>query len=190
MTPKGKVLWFTGLSGAGKTTIAEALHAHLMKVKCMAVVLDGDLLRKGLNTDLGFSAADRSENIRRIAEIAKLLVHNGIVCIVSTISPYAELREKAKEIIGQELFSEIFINAPLQVCEERDVKGLYGKARRNQIASFTGIHDDYMPPVNPDLEIRTDLLTPDESVRKIIVWFNNLVNTGLVGLQQIDWHNV
>lgn len=134
----------------------------------MCVILDGDELRKGISANLGFSVEDRTENIRRTAEIARLLVTNGIICIVSTISPYPELRNTAKKIIGEPYFFEVFINAPLSVCEERDVKGLYNKARMNEISSFTGVHDAYIPPESPDLEIRTDLLSIEESLEKIV----------------------
>lgn len=174
LASKGKVLWFTGLSGAGKTTIAQALHAQWMQQQCFCIILDGDQLRQGINAGLGFSVEDRRENIRRIAEIARLLVDNGIICIVSTISPYAALRDMAKQIIGPGSFSEIFINAPLPVCEQRDVKGLYHKARQNQINSFTGVHDSYEPPVHPDLEIKTDILNLEESVQAITNWFGEL----------------
>lgn len=176
---KGKALWFTGLSGAGKTTLARELYAHFSKKKVFCVILDGDILRQGLNMDLGFSVEDRTENVRRIAEVARLLVNNGITCIVSTISPYTELRDNAKRIIGQEHFLEIFINAPLSVCEERDVKGLYQKARQNQITSFTGIQDDYMPPASPHLEVRTDILSIEESLERLVVWFEELVHAGI-----------
>ncbi|MGB8193331.1 MAG: adenylyl-sulfate kinase [Chitinophagaceae bacterium] len=175
MDQKGKALWFTGLSGAGKTTLAKALHERFKKNKIFCVILDGDELRQTINAGLGFSSADRSENIRRIAEIARLMVNNGIICIISTISPYPELRANAKQIIGEEHFSEIFINAPLAVCEERDVKGLYKKARQNKIGSFTGVHDEYTPPESPDLEILTDVFSIEESVEKIYNWYLHLV---------------
>lgn len=177
-----RVLWFTGLSGAGKTTLARALYGYLTKRNIFCVILDGDDLRKGVNADLGFSPEDRAENIRRTAQIARLLVYNGVLCIVSTISPYPELRDSAKNIIGRDYFSEIFINAPLSLCEERDVKGLYRKARQNQINSFTGIHDAYDPPVNPDLEVRTDILSIEESVQRIIIWYENTIVHGLPSL--------
>jgi adenylyl-sulfate kinase len=172
----GKVFWFTGLSSAGKTTLATAMCAILQKKNIFCVVLDGDELRSGINADLGFSIDDRRENIRRTAEIARLFAGNGITCIVSTISPYAELRENARKIIGRDRFFEIYINAPLQVCEKRDVKGLYRKARQNQIMSFTGIQDAYSPPENPDLEIRTDLLSIDESAHRLNRWYEDVIN--------------
>jgi len=166
--PFCKVLWYTGLSGAGKTTLAQALYEYLIRQGIVSVILDGDQLRKGISSNLGFSTEDRTENIRRTAEIAKLFLSNGIICIVSTISPYPELRNIAREIIGEEFFFEIFINAPLSVCEERDVKGLYNKARHNEISSFTGVHDAYIAPENPNLEIRTDILSIEESLDKIV----------------------
>jgi adenylylsulfate kinase len=180
MDQKGKALWFTGLSGAGKTTLAKALHERFKKNKIFCVILDGDELRQTINAGLGFSSADRSENIRRIAEIARLMVNNGIICIISTISPYPELRANAKQIIGEEHFSEIFINAPLSVCEERDVKGLYKKARQNKIGSFTGVHDEYTPPEFPDLEIMTDVFSIEESVEKIYNWYLQIVTAAPV----------
>ena len=174
LTQKGRALWFTGLSGSGKTTLARVLYIRLIKSKKICVILDGDELRQGVNAGLGFSVADRIENIRRIAEIAKLLVHSGITCIVSTISPYPELRSKAKEIIGEDHFFEIYINAPLAVCEKRDVKGLYKKARQNKIGSFTGVQDEYIPPEYPHLEIKTDIFSIEDSLEKILTWLECL----------------
>jgi adenylyl-sulfate kinase len=161
------VIWFTGLSGAGKTTLAVSLHRRLADNKLFSVVLDGDELRKGINAGLGFSPAERGENIRRAAEISLLFASNGIICIVSTISPYPGLRANARTIIGPHRFLEIYVSAPLTVCEQRDTKGFYRMARKNQIDGFTGIQDAYVPPENPDLEIRTDQYTIDESVEKI-----------------------
>jgi adenylylsulfate kinase len=172
---KGIALWFTGLSGAGKSTLAHALKGKVCRKWGSCIILDGDVMRKGINAGLGYSKEDRMENIRRIAEIASLLVDNGIICLVSTISPYPELRENARKIIGSEYFFEIFINASLEVCEERDVKGLYMKARQNQIGSFTGIQDEYVSPENPDLQIRTDLLSVPESVEEVMTWLDNVL---------------
>jgi adenylylsulfate kinase len=176
---KGRVLWFTGLSGSGKTTLARALRNHLSGISLFSIILDGDALRDGLNADLGFSAADRAENIRRVSELAKFLSNEGITCIVSTISPYAELRANAKKIVGEDVFFEIYISAPLSVCEQRDVKGLYRKARENRISAFTGIQDSYEPPSCPDLEIKTDLQSVEESVTKLSAWFSELQNIHL-----------
>lgn len=172
---KGMALWFTGLSGSGKTTLAKGFHTRLRDKNIFSVILDGDELRKGINAQLGFTPEDRAENIRRIAEIAKIIVDNGIVCLVSTISPYPKLRSDAREIIGDRFFTEIFINAPLSVCEERDVKGLYKRARDKAIPDFTGIQDKYIPPGNPDLEIRTDLLSEAESIELMFSWFRQKI---------------
>ena len=161
------VVWFTGLSGAGKTTLARGLQQRFRQNGYPSVILDGDELREGINSGLGFSKEARMENIRRAAEIAKILINNEVFCIVSTISPYPEMREKAREIIGAESFVEVFVNTPISVCEERDVKGFYKKARQNQVADFTGVQDAYLPPENPDLEIRTDILSVDSAVSTI-----------------------
>ena len=164
------VVWFTGLSGAGKTTLARGLQQRFRQNGYPSVILDGDELRDGINSGLGFSKEDRMENIRRAAEIAKIINNNEIFCIVSTISPYPELREKARMIIGVESFVEVFVNTPFSLCEERDVKGFYKKARQNQVADFTGVQDAYIPPENPDLEIRTDILSIESAVSKIFTY--------------------
>ena len=158
----------TGLSGAGKTTLAYALESALHGMGYFIQTLDGDNVRTGINKNLGFSDADRYENVRRIAEVSKLFLNCGIITIASFISPTAEIREMARTIIGEEDFIEFFINAPLEVCESRDVKGLYEKARRGEIKEFTGINAPYEIPVNPALEIRTDLLSIDGSVKQMI----------------------
>jgi adenylylsulfate kinase len=139
-------------------------------MKIFAVILDGDELRKGINAGLGFTPEDRKENIRRVAETGNLFVKNGIICIVSTISPYPELRANARKIIGHDRFVEIFVNTPLAVCEARDVKGFYEKARKNLITDFTGVQDSYIQPVNPDLEIKGDALSVEESVDEILAY--------------------
>lgn len=164
---QSKVLWLTGLSGSGKSTIAQALERKLHNEGYFAQVLDGDNIRSGLNNNLGFSLEDRKENIRRIAEIAKLYLHSGIITLNSFVSPTREIRGFAKDIIGLDDFIEIYINAPLEVCEARDVKGLYKKARNGEIKGFTGIDSPYEAPHNPALEIRTDQLSLDESVEQI-----------------------
>ena len=151
----GKVLWFTGLSGSGKSTLAIALEEKLFEQGYHVVVLDGDNIRTGINSNLGFSEADRKENIRRIAEIAKLFVNNGQICIVSFISPLIEMRDQAKSIIGAEHFVEVFIDTPIEECEARDVKGLYKKARAGEIQDFTGVNAPYEKPVHPDIHIET-----------------------------------
>lgn len=164
---KGKVIWLTGLSGSGKSTIAIQLERRLFESGHFAQVLDGDNIRNGINNNLGFSLEDRQENIRRIAEVAKLYCHSGIVTICTFISPTREIRAFAKNIIGAADFIEIYINAPLEVCEARDVKGLYQKARRGEIREFTGIDSPYEAPETPDLEIRTDLTSLEESVTRV-----------------------
>lgn len=168
LNQRAKVIWMTGLSGAGKTTLSYAVEAALHSQGYFVQTLDGDNVRTGINKNLGFSDADRYENIRRIAEVSKLFVNCGIITIASFISPTNEIREMAKSIIGSEDFIEIFVNAPLDVCESRDTKGLYKKARLGEIKEFTGINAPYESPVQPELEVRTDLLTIDESTKKII----------------------
>ena len=164
---RSKVIWLTGLSGSGKTTIAKTLERRLFAEGYFPQVLDGDNVRAGINRNLGFSEADRMENIRRIAEVSKLYLQSGIICLNAFISPKAEMREMAKSIIGPDDFFEIYINAPLEVCEQRDTKGLYQKARAGMIPNFTGINDPYEAPAHPDLEIRTDLMDTFEAVEAI-----------------------
>lgn len=161
---RSKVIWLTGLSGSGKSTIGLALEKRLFQENFVAQLLDGDNIRSGINKNLGFSEEDRKENIRRIAEIAKLYLSSGIITINSFISPTAETRNMAKEIVGDGDFLEIYINAPMATCESRDVKGLYKKARAGEIQGFTGVNQAYEEPENPALELRTDLLSVDEAV--------------------------
>jgi adenylylsulfate kinase len=161
---RSKVIWLTGLSGSGKSTIGLALEKRLFQENFVAQLLDGDNIRSGINKNLGFSEEDRKENIRRIAEIAKLYLSSGIITINSFISPTAETRNIAKEIVGDGDFLEIYINAPMATCESRDVKGLYKKARAGEIQGFTGVNQAYEEPENPALELRTDLLNVDEAV--------------------------
>lgn len=168
LNQRAKVIWMTGLSGAGKTTLSYAVEAALHSMGYFVQTLDGDNVRTGINKNLGFSDADRYENIRRIAEVSKLFVNCGIITIASFISPTNEIRLMAKNIIGPDNFIEIFVNAPLDVCELRDTKGLYMKARRGEIKEFTGINAPYESPAEPGLEVRTDLLTIEESIKKII----------------------
>lgn len=159
---RGAVLWLTGLSGAGKTTLAGALERALFDRNIAAFVLDGDNIRKGLSADLGFSAGDRRENIRRIAEVARLFAEAGLVVVTAFISPYSGDRERARQVARGQVpaeavdFLEVYIDAPLSVCEARDPKGLYKKARDGQIAHFTGVTDPYEPPTNPDVVLHTD----------------------------------
>lgn len=165
---RARVLWFTGLSGSGKTTIAVALERKLFDMGRFAQILDGDNIRSGINSNLGFSPADRMENIRRVAEISKLYLNSGIICINCFISPKSEMRELARNIIGREDFTEVFIDTPLDVCEKRDPKGLYRKARAGLIPHFTGIDDEYEPPLNPDIVVNANLLSVEEAVDKIL----------------------
>ncbi len=162
-----KVLWLTGLSGSGKSTIAQALERKLYNEGFFPQVLDGDNIRIGINNNLGFSIDDRTENIRRISEVAKLYLNSGLITINSFISPTKEIRNFAKQIIGSENFIEIFINTPLEICEKRDVKGLYKKARAGEIKGFTGIDSPYEAPENPALEVKTEDLSIEESAQKI-----------------------
>ena len=159
-----RVIWMTGLSGAGKTTIAQHLELALNNRGYLTQVLDGDNIRSGINNNLGFSEEDRYENIRRIAEVSKLLMDSGIICINSFISPTNEIREMAKQIIGKENFIEVFIDAPLDVCEQRDVKGLYEKARKGEIKNFTGIDAPFDKPMDADIVLPTDKLSVEECV--------------------------
>nr|ADN14186.1 adenylylsulfate kinase [Gloeothece verrucosa PCC 7822] len=165
MKQRGVTIWLTGLSGAGKTTITNALEQRLREEDYPLEVLDGDVVRTNLTKGLGFSKEDRDENIRRIGFVANLLTRHGVFVLVSAISPYREIREQVKEKIGD--FVEVFVNAPLTVCESRDVKGLYKRARAGEIKSFTGIDDPYEPPLNPEVECRTDIEDLEESVNKI-----------------------
>lgn len=166
MKHRGVTVWFTGLSGAGKTTISDRVEKHLRDNQCKLERLDGDIVRENLTKGLGFSKEDRDINIRRIGFVAHLLTRNGVIVLVSAISPYRAVREEVKKQIGD--FVEVFVNAPLAECEKRDVKGLYKKARAGEIKQFTGISDPYEPPENPDLECRTDLETLEESVNKVL----------------------
>jgi len=166
MKQSGAAIWFTGFSGAGKTTIADALTEELNSQGIKLEVLDGDEIRENLTKDLGFSKEDRDTNIRRIGFVAKLLARNGVIVLVPVISPYRAIREEMRANIDN--FVEVFVNAPLSVCEERDVKGLYKKVRAGEIKQFTGIDDPYEPPTNPEVECRTDLEEISESVAKIM----------------------
>lgn len=161
-----RVIWMTGLSGSGKTTVAKNIEMELNKRGFHTQILDGDNIRSGINNNLGFSEEDRYENIRRISEVSKLFMNCGIICINSFISPTAKIRRMAKEIIGKENFIEVYINAPIEVCEQRDEKGLYKKARRGEIKNFTGIDSPFEVPENPTIELNTDLQTVEESVEK------------------------
>ena len=162
------MIWFTGLSGSGKSTVAIALERELHRRGFLCRILDGDNIRSGINNNLGFSEADRVENIRRIAEVGKLFIDTGIITIAAFISPNNDIRKMASEIIGKDDFLEIFVNTPLEVCEERDVKGLYAKARRGEIKNFTGISAPFEAPEHPALSIDTSKLTLEESVNRLL----------------------
>jgi adenylylsulfate kinase len=168
LNQRSKVIWFTGLSGAGKTTLAKGLELNLYNRGFLAQVLDGDNIRTGINNNLTFSDADRLENIRRIAEVSKLLMHSGIITLNSFISPTREIRQLAREIIGSSDFIEIFVFAPLAVCEQRDVKGLYRKAREGKITQFTGIDSPYEDPVNPGLVVDTSAYSIDQCNEQVL----------------------
>jgi adenylylsulfate kinase len=172
LNQNSKVIWFTGLSGSGKSTIALALERRLYEVGFFTQLLDGDNIRTGINNNLSFTQEDREENIRRIAEVSKLFCSSGIVCINSFVSPTLDVRAKAKEIIGEDNFLEIFVNTPLEVCESRDVKGLYKKARKGEIKNFTGIDAPFEHPTDPFLEILTENQTIEESTDIV---FNSII---------------
>ena len=165
---RGGVYWMTGLSGSGKSTVAVGLEKELLARGYHAVILDGDNIRNGINSDLSFTVEDRKENIRRIAEITKLFCNTGYITISSFISPTIEMREFAKSIIGAADFHEVYINTPIEICEARDVKGLYKKARAGEIKNFTGIDSPYEAPISPYLEIKTEGLSVEESVEAIL----------------------
>ncbi|TQI71962.1 adenylylsulfate kinase [Gramella sp. Hel_I_59] len=165
---KSFVIWFTGLSGSGKSTLANMVEQQLFEKGIHTFSLDGDNIRGGLNNNLGFSREDREENLRRIAEVAKLFVDSGSVVIASFISPLQSDRDFIREIIGEEDFIEVFVNTPLKICEKRDVKGLYRKARAGEIKNFTGIDAPYEPPATPTIEIRTDQEEARVSVERIL----------------------
>ncbi len=170
---RGATIWMTGLSGAGKSTLGHALEETLHQMGCRTFVLDGDNVRHGLCADLGFSDRDREENIRRISEVANLFIEAGIIVICAFISPFSSDRERARQLIGAENFCEIYCRCPLEVCEQRDMKGLYKKARQGLIAEFTGISSPYQEPVSPDLIIDTSATALDDAVQRIIAWHIN-----------------
>lgn len=165
---RGAVIWFTGLSGSGKSTLAHAIEVILHLRGYRTFVLDGDNIRLGLCRDLGFSANDRSENIRRIGEMAKLFLESGVITLTAFISPFAEDRQQARALFSAEDFLEIYCNAPVEVCEARDIKGLYKKARQGFIPEFTGVSSPYQAPVTPELSIDTALQTVEQSVAAIL----------------------
>ena len=162
------MVWFTGLSGSGKSTIAIALERELHQRGLLCRILDGDNIRSGINNNLGFSEADRVENIRRIAEVSKLFVDTGIITIAAFISPSNDIREMAADIIGRDDFVEVYVSTPIEECERRDVKGLYAKARRGEIKNFTGISAPFEAPEHPALTLDTLVLSLEESVHKLL----------------------
>lgn len=165
---RGIMIWFTGLSGSGKSTIALGVERELHKRGILCRILDGDNIRTGINAGLGFSAEDRRENIRRIAEVGKLFVDTGIVTLAAFVSPTEEYRTMAREIIGADDFKEVYVSTPLEECERRDVKGLYARARRGEVKNFTGISAPFEAPANPALTIDTNRQPLDESVRQVV----------------------
>jgi adenylylsulfate kinase len=161
---KSLVIWFTGLSGSGKTTLASAFEKRLFEKGFLTQILDGDNIRAGINNNLGFSETDRLENIRRVSEVSKLFLNAGIVTLCAFVSPNEPIRNQVRNIIGKENFFEVYISTPIEVCEKRDVKGLYAKARKGLISDFTGITSPFEPPLHPDLSIDTSSLSVDECV--------------------------
>jgi len=165
---KPKLVWFTGLSGSGKSSLANALEQQLHNRGLNTYILDGDNIRSGLNKDLDFSEESRKENIRRIAEVSKLFVDAGVVVLTAFISPFRENRRFARELVGAEHFIEVFVDCPLEVCEARDVKGLYAKARAGEIPDFTGITSPFEAPENPDIVVKTNELSLEDSLKILI----------------------
>ena len=161
------VIWFTGLSGSGKSTLANNLEKKLFADEILTYILDGDNIRFGLNKDLGFSESDRKENIRRTGEVSKLLVDSGIVVITAFISPFKDDRMIARDLLGNKKFIEVYVKCPLEICEKRDAKGLYSKARSGEIKDFTGINSPYEEPVNPEFTIDTSQNSKEDSVNKL-----------------------
>ena len=169
---KSILLWFTGLSGSGKSTIANCVEQELHKNSIHTYTLDGDNIRKGLNSDLSFSPKDRSENIRRIAETAHLMIDAGLVVLAAFVSPYRNDRDHVRNIVGNDNMVEIYINTSVEECERRDVKGLYKKARKGEIKNMTGISAPYEPPLHPDIQINTEKVTIIDATKQIINFIN------------------
>mgnify|MGYP003288546632 FL=1 len=165
---RGLMVWFTGLSGSGKSTIAIALERELHKRGLLCRILDGDNIRSGINNNLGFSPEDRVENIRRIAEVGKLFVETGVITLAAFISPNNDLRKMAADIIGKDSFMEVYVSTPIEECERRDVKGLYARARKGEIKDFTGVSAPFEAPENPDLTLDTSKLSVEESVKLLL----------------------
>ena len=173
---KACVLWLTGLSGAGKSTTANAVDQRLRALGRHSYILDGDNLRHGLTKDLGFTPADRVENVRRVAEVAKLFVDAGLIVLVAVISPFRDQRRMARRIMEEGEFIEIFVDAPLEVCEQRDPKGLYRKARTGEIKNFTGLDSPYEPPENPDIVLKTAERSVDDLAEQVIAYLRSKVD--------------
>ena len=174
---KSVVLWFTGLSGSGKSTLAHAVEEELHQIGCRTIVLDGDNMRHGLCKDLDFSDESRKENIRRIGEVAKLFIESGVITLTAFISPFKEERDKVRKLLANQDLIEIYVKCPISVCEARDVKGMYKKAKANEIKNFTGISSPYEAPESPGLIVDTDQETLDESVDKVL---GVLINRGII----------
>ncbi len=170
---KSVVVWFTGLSGSGKSTLAHAIEEELHQKGCRTIVLDGDNIRHGLSKDLSFDNKSRQENIRRISEVAKLFVEAGVIVLTAFISPFKIDRQSAKHLIGEQDFIQVYVDCPLNVCEKRDVKGIYKKARNNKIANFTGISSPYEKPDNPHVIVNTEEEDLQESVNKVVSFLKN-----------------
>ena len=177
LNQNSKVIWMTGLSGSGKTTVAKGVERYLHSQGILNQLLDGDNIRVGISNNLTFSSDDRAENIRRISEVSKLFLNCGIVTINCFVSPTIEIRNIAKQIIGAENFIEVYINASVDTCEERDVKGLYKKARKGEIKNFTGISAPFEAPESPEIEINTAQLSIDESVQKVLDYILPIIKT-------------
>jgi len=175
---QSKVIWFTGLSGSGKSTLAHALEEKLFNLGCRTFVLDGDNVRHGLNSNLNFSETDRTENIRRISEVSKLMLESGMIVMTAFISPFSKDREQARNLISRENFIEIYCKASLEICESRDVKGLYKLARAGEIKNYTGIDSPYEIPVSPELVIDTDEQSLEDSVSSVLSFlkFNGTIS--------------
>ena len=174
---KSVALWFTGLSGSGKSTLAHAVEEELHQLGCRTMTLDGDNIRHGLCKDLNFSDESRKENIRRIGEVAKLFIESGVITLTAFISPFKEERDKVRKLLANQDLIEIYVKCPISVCEARDVKGMYKKAKANEIKNFTGISSPYEAPESPDLIVDTDQETLDESVDKVL---GVLINRGII----------
>lgn len=176
---KSYLIWFTGLSGSGKSTLANLIEVELHKKGLSTYILDGDNIRRGINKNLSFNPEDRTENIRRIGEIANLMLDAGVITLAAFVSPYIKDREGVMQIVGPENFIEIYVNTSIEECERRDVKGLYKKARKGEIKDMTGISAPYEAPINPDLEIVTDGQSIEESVQSILKFLNQKLKINL-----------